>query len=241
MLNDLLVYDNDCIIYTGYMLEAYIPEESFPKLAYETSDGYMLFGNFIVLHYQDEHTKLRDAKKASFELPVMFQSIPDETSRETIDIGYGMEKYRVLKYYSNSVLIQQKKIVKAADNVERMAQLAFEGKLDNMDYNRIPLIFNQCKLINGVGLRVPAYYEEVIFSTTYRDINKLELEARYTAKSLGTRVKGLRSREKAPISNTFSGVSFEDTISMFTVSHNKKKDGKVDSTSDVERFSLGMD
>lgn len=241
MRNDLLTYDGDSVIYSGYLMEAYIPEDYFPRLAYEIADGYMIFGNFMTLHYHDENIKTRNAEKASFELPVMFRTIPDEVTRETIDIGFGIEKYRVLKYYKNSVVIHQKTVVKAADNVEYLTQLAFEGKLDNMDYDRIPIMYNVCKIMNAVGLRVPAYYEEVIFSTTYRDLNKPELEARYTAKSKGTRVAGLRLREKAPISNTFSGISFEDKISMFTIAHNKKKEGKIDAISDVERFSLGLD
>lgn len=235
---DLFEYDGDKIVFTkGYSLEACIPDDYFKKnLAEQVSDGYVVIGNFIVNYKENEDSI---PVKGSFELPIKFHTLPDEVVKTKMDLGHGSELVHVFRYYNQSVMISSSNIVKSPDNVEKLTIMAFEGKLDNMSYDRIPVMYNYGKLLNGVSLKVPSFYEEVVFSTTYRDVNDLNIEARYTAKSEGTRVIGLSSREKAPFVGTYSALTFEDKNSMLTLIHNRKVLGVEEKISDVEKYTLG--
>jgi hypothetical protein len=169
-----------------------------------------------------------------------FHTFPDEVTVEKLDIGSGEQKYHVLHYYTGAVVFETTDIISNSDNAEFFMTLMMEGKLDNMEYDRMPNMLNICKIYNRVNLMVPAMYEETLISEYYRDINNINRPARFTAKSKGTRVRGITLREKAAFTSTFSAITFEDKISMLTISDNAKREGRKEIISEVEKVSLGL-
>lgn len=236
---EMFIKKDNQIVYDGYHMEAFIPADYFTTgLGEEVDAGYLIFGNFVTLHHSVNTEDRKKAAKASFELPVMFVTLPDSTTSETIDMGHGMEKFKVLHYYKGSVVIQNSTIIQSPNNEEKFMTLLFEGKLDNVQYDRIASLHNMCKKYNGVHLQIPAMYDEIMVAQTYRDKTNLNKLARFTAKSHGTEVTGMTLREKAAFINTFSGINFEDTISMLTVADNSKRENREEVESDIEKIIL---
>lgn len=239
--HNLLSVKDGQIIYKGLYMEMFIPDDFMKKkLAEEIGTGYKLFGNFITYHYFSKDDTRETAKEASFEFPMTFHTYPDDTTTEKLDIGFGLQKYNILHYHKNSILFKSQEIIMNSDNVEKLMSLLMEGKLDNMDYDRIPSMVNLCKSYNGVRLKVPAIYEEVLVSEYYRNIDDITRPARFTAEMTGTRVKGLTLREKAAFTSTFSAITFEDKKTMLTVADNAKREDRKELISDVERIALGL-
>jgi hypothetical protein len=237
--DDVVVEDNDRVIYNGIHMEAFIPDEYFKNaLAEEVEAGYNIFGNFITYHHASEGAKREDAQIASFELPFMFVTIPDNVTTETVDIGYGLRRYIVLHYYKGGVLITRREMIQKVSNVEKMTTLLFEGKMDNVDYDRMPTLYNSCKKYNGAHLRVPAMYEEVVIAQTYRNPKNITESARFKATGSHDRTIGMTLREKSAF-NTFSGATGEDKISMLTVADNAKRENRKEVISDIEKVSFG--
>lgn len=234
--------EDDKILYNGSYMEAFIPDEFFQKgLAENVDTGFKIFGNFITYHYGSRGQDRSTASIASFELPMMFMTYPDEVTNEVLDIGYGEQKYRVFEYTNGTVMVANNKIIQEVGNVEKMSGMMMEGKLDNMSYERIPVMYLQCKQYNNTHLRVPAMYEEVIISKTYFNPDNVNQAARFIAKEgVPTKVKGLTLREKAAFTSTFAATTFEDKISMLTVSDNAKREGRKEVISSIEKVSLGI-
>ena len=231
---------NNKIIYKGYMMEAYIPESYFKDgLAEEAGTSFYLFGNFETRHYKDEKDTRSTAKKAHFIYPLKFYTRPDSISEEVLDIGYGETKYRVFTYYRNAVLFTDINIIQDAENVQIMVKMIMDGKMDIVDYDKIPRVLQLCKYYNGVDFGTPAIYEESIISDYYRDPKDVSIPARFVAKEKGYRAKGISQREKISFTSTFSGITFEDINLMLTVADNTERMGRKNIVSDVEKLVLG--
>jgi hypothetical protein len=239
--DSLLVEVDKQLLYNGIHMEAFIPREYFDKnLAEEIGIGYRVFGNFITYHYMTENATRKDAVEASFECPIKFHTVPDSVTEETVDIGFGEQKYLVLHYYNGSVIFSNSEIIRDPNNTEYTITLMMDGKLDTCDYDRIITLLNLSKIYNGVKLGIPALYEELMIAEYYRNVEDPTLPVRYTARSHGTRVRGLTLREKASFVSTFAAITSEDQISMFTVSDNAAREGRKEIISDIEKVTLGL-
>lgn len=231
---------NNQIVYSGYKMEAYIPDSYFKNgLATEVGTTFYIFGNFETRHYKDENDTRSTARKATFIYPLKFYTKPDEITDETIDIGYGSNKYKVFTYYKNGVLFTDVNIIQDAENVQIMVKMIMDGKMDIVDYDKIPRVLQLCKYYNGVDFGTPAIYEESVISDYYRNPKNISVPARFSAKEKGYRAKGITQREKISFTSTFSGITFEDINLMLTVGDNTERLGRKNIESDAEKLVLG--
>lgn len=244
IVEKLLTIDEggDKIIYTGYMMLAFIPRDWFDRnLAYEISDGYSVYGVFRAYHFDDDMDviDLSKGKPSLFEAPSMFTTRPSDVSDVTIDLGFGERRYKVFKYYNGDIVNLHRHHISDVSDLEKASQITFEGKMEGVDYGTIANLYNKCKIITQASLRVPAFYEHTIISTTYRSVDDITQEARFGA-THDSVVVGIDSRQKAPMNNSFSGMCHEDIVLMTTICHNKAAKGIVEEPNAIEKVARGL-
>lgn len=236
--------ENGQILYDGIKLELFVPDEFFKTgLAEEAAQSISLFGGVKAYHYLNKDDDRVKAIKSTLCYPLKFYTIPDEINQEKIDIGDGEQKYHVLTYYKNGVLFTTTDTIQNPDNVSALVTMLTSGRLDVVEYDKIPKMIQLCKYYNGVNFGTPAMYEEVIVADYYRDPDNITRPARFYANDKKKKEffsKGLGQREKASFTSTFSGITFEDITTMVTMADNAKREGKKEIVSDVEKVSLGL-
>lgn len=236
--------ENGQLLYDGVKLELFVPDEFFRNgLAEEASQSISIFGGVKAYHYLNKDDNRSDAIKSTLCYPSKFYTIPDEVTQEKLDIGQGEQKYRVLTYYKNGVLFTSSEIIQNPDNVSALITMLTAGRLDVVEYDKIPKMIQLCKYYNGVNFGTPAMYEEVIVADYYRDPDNVTRPARFYANDKKKKdffSLGIGQREKASFTSTFSGITFEDITTMVTMADNAKRSGKEEVVSDVEKVSLGL-
>lgn len=241
--SNLVVVNNGQLLYNGIKMELFIPDDFFKNnLAEEVGTSFYVFGALRSLHYMNKDDDRSKAKEASLYYPLKFYTKPDEVTQEKLDFGDGEQKYWVLTYYKNAVLMTSSEIIKDANNVSYLITLIMSGKLDMVEYNKIPTMIQLCKHYNGVNFGVPAMYEEVIVADYYRAKSDPGKPARFEA-SLSNDphyyARGITEREKVSFTSTFSGVTFEDITTMLTMADNAKRENRKEVISETEKVSLG--
>lgn len=244
MFNSKIVIENNGqILYNGIKMELFIPDSFFKSgLAEEVGSSFYVFGNLRSLHYTNKDDDRSKAKEAILYYPLKFYTKPNTITQEKIDFGDEDQKYWVLTYYKDDIVMTTSEVIQDANNVQALMNLLMSGKLDIIEYDKIPNMIQLCKYYNGVNFGVPAAYEEVMVSDYYRSKKDPAIPARFEAamtKDPHYYAKGITEREKVSFTSTFSGLTFEDMTTMLTMADNAKRDGREEIKSDVERVSLG--
>ena len=241
--SNILKEENGQILYNGIKMELFIPDTFFKStLAEEVGSSFYIFGALKSLHYTSKNDDRSKAKKAVLCYPMRFYTIPDEVDQEKLDMGDGEQKYWVLTYYKNAVFMTTSEIIRSPDNLQYLINLMMGGKLDIVEYAKIPTMIQMCKYYNGVDFEVPAMYEQVMVADYYRSKNDITKPARFEAavtRDPHYYAKGISEREKVSFTSTFSGVTYEDIVAMLTMADNAKRSGKKEVISEVEKVSLG--
>lgn len=244
MFNSKIIQENNGqLIYTGIKMELFVLDDFFKNgLAEEVGSSFYIFGAVRSKHYFNKDDDRSKAKDASLYYPLKFYTKPDEVSQEKIDFGNGEEKYWVLTYYHDAVFMTTSEVIKDANNVSYLINLVMSGKMDIVEYSKIPTMIQLCKHYNGVDFEVPAMYEEVIVADYYRGKNDVTKPARFEAANSNDPhyyARGVTEREKVSFTSTFAGVTFEDITTMLTMADNAKRENREEVISDIERVSLG--
>lgn len=244
MFNASIVSENNGqVLYNGIKMELFIPDLFFKSgLAEEVGSSFYVFGNLRSLHYTNKDDERSKAKKAILYYPLMFYTKPNHVDQEKIDIGDGEQKYWVLTYYKNDILMTTNEVIQDANNVQNIMNLTMAGKLDMVEYAKIPDMIQLCKYYNGIDFGVPAMYEEVIVADYYRSKNDPSIPARFEAAVTTDKhyyAKGITEREKVSFTSTFAGLTFEDMTAMLTMADNAKRANREEIKSDTELVSLG--
>lgn len=241
--SNIVIENNGQILYNGIKMEMFIPDSYFKmNLAEEVGSSFYVFGNIRSLHYFNKDDNRSKAKEAILYYPLKFYTKPDEVSQEKLDFGDGEQKYWVLTYYKNGVVMTTSEVIKDANNVSYLINLVMSGKMDIVEYAKIPTMIQLCKHYNGVNFEVPAMYEEVIVADYYKSKSDVTRPARYEAAATNDphyMARGVTEREKVSFTSTFSGLTFEDMTSMLTMADNAKRENRQEVKSDIERVSLG--
>lgn len=234
---------NGQLIYNGVKLELFVPDDFFKSgLAEEVGANFYIFGAVRAKNYANKNDDRNKARNASLYYPLKFYTKPDEVTQEKLDFGDGEEKYCVLTYYKDAVFMTTSEIIKDANNVQYLIMLIMSGKMDIVEYSKIPTMIQLCKYYNGVDFGVPAMYEEVIVADYYRSKSDPAKPARFEAAVTDDPhyyARGVTEREKVSFTSTFSGVTFEDMTTMLTMADNAKRTGREEVKSETEKISLG--
>jgi len=241
--SNIAITSNGQILYNGMKMELFIPDSFFKaNFAEEVGTAFYVFGNLRSYHYFNKDDDRSKSKEAILYYPLKFYTRPDEVTQEKLDFGDGDEKYWVLTYYKGSVLMTTSEVIKDANNAQYLMNLVMAGKMDMVEYAKIPTMIQLCKHYNGVNFEVPATYEEVIVADYYRSKSDPTRPARFEA-AMSTDphyyAKGITEREKVSFTSTFSGLTFEDMTAMLTMADNAKRENREEVISEIEKVSLG--
>ena len=246
MEHNLLRTEKGKILYNGAKMELFVPNEYFKKgLAEMVGQGYNIFGYARAYHYasvDDDRTK---ATKSVLNYPMRMMTIPSSVELETIAFDERPEeKFQVFTYYKDDIVFNSDQIIQSPMNTQVLLDMLLNGKLDIIEYSQIPRAFQTCKLWNKVFLGTPATYEEVIISTYYRDPKNPSRPARYAASSHTGQNKffarGITQRELVGFVSTFAALTFEDLTTALTKADNLKRNGKVETISEIEKYTLSI-
>ena len=240
MLKTFLKDNGESIVFTGYYMEIYIPENYFSiGLAEIEGTAIKTFGllNCIV---KDKNDKI--VAKSMMNLPTTivlhFNDIYKTKINLYNDKNTEPESYRVLKYYNNDIIMANV-VQKDSTSAESFVKLVFGGKLTNIPYDKILSIWQKNLDLNGVNLGVPSSILELILAEIYRNpTNPNEKFSKYinanpTASKTYYRASNIR--EICSRNSTFAALTFEDFDTMMTASLNMNKYNKKQVESPIEK------
>lgn len=237
MLAQFLRKDNDMFVYTGDLLEIYIP------MSYFDTNVAMLKGaevNTLGLLWVRGFKGDKELFKELMNLPSWLTLFPASIRDMDISIT-GNErstKYKVCSFYKNSPVMHTY-MPKNSDYVQSYVDMILAGKIDNIPYSKLLNVWEKNTSINGVNLGVPASSLEIILSEMYTakgnpDITYAEAKAKNP--KLGDLEYDTRNiRDICSRSSTFAALAFEDFDTMLAASLNRNKEDKVERVSPLEK------
>lgn len=241
--NNLLLEKNNQIIYNGIKMELFVPMDFFKKdLAELIGNQYKIFGTLISLHYMNKDDSRSKAKRAELLYPLKFNTIPDEVSEEKLDFGEGETKYKVFTYYKDAIFMTDASAVEDIDNLSYFLIALMGGRLDFIDYDKLPALFQYCKYLTNGNTGIPASFEEILIAEYSRSPSDPSKGARFDAAfsdKMHYKAKGITEREKVSYTSTFAAISYEDLNTMLTTADNAYKDKRPNNRSKVELAVMG--
>lgn len=241
MLKQFLKNDGENIVFTGDVLECYIPKFYFQgKLGEDYGSSLNVFGVFNARVINGN----KPMKLETFSVPSMIYIYPSEKEEKDLQLIEGkdgtVESYVVVRFYKNNVIMRSS-IPKDASNVELFLDILFKGKLPKtIEYSKILQIWQKNLELNGVKLGVTSAVLEIIISEICRDRNKPE---QTFAKVIGKNpnisellYRTANIREICARNSTFSALTFEDFDAMTVSSLNINNYGKSESESPIEKI-----
>jgi len=222
---DYLITEDDHIISNVELLELYIPDDKGKIIPY--GEGYHVLGLAIARIYLTDKSIIdKKFTQKRFQYPTIFLTKPSgvETVTSPFKNDAKNKKYKVLKYNKGSIVINNNVVIQDVSAVEQLFMNIIEGRMIYAGYKNLPEILNESKYMNGVDLRIPAYMEEVIISSAYRDASDVNIHARH---SNSDNIIGLTSRVNTS-SKAYSGFSFEDPYFMLIASSTNNEEGDTD-------------
>lgn len=239
MLNQFLRKVDDKIIFTGDVLEFYIPMAYFDtnNARFEGSEVISL-GVFPVRVFKDGSDK--PLLTETLNLPSWITMFPSSTRTETIYItGYEKDpKYNVLTFYKNAP-VTYSYVKQDSDMVQKYLDLILAGKLDNVPYSAMLRLWDKNLVMNGTGLDVPASSKEIVLSEMYTARDNPDITYGY-AKNLNPKLNEFEYysrniRDICSRSSAFAALTFEDFDTMLASSLNMNKENKTQNISPLEK------
>lgn len=223
---DYMVSKDGALVSNAELIEFYIPYSK-KNFVERYGDGYMILGIAKVRIYTTEaNVKNNKFIKKKFSYPNIFISKPADvvTVMAPFPKDEPTEKYFCLKYPRGSVIVNQDVVIEDLSSVETLFMGIIEGRMAYAGYLNLPDILYQSKVINDVSLRIPAYMEEVIMATAYRDKHDVNVFARHSPTG---EIVGLTSRVNTS-SKAYPGFTSEDPYYMLMASSTTEEEGDTD-------------
>lgn len=235
----------DQIMFTGTLMEAYIPI-AYYDMGIATEYGgerVEVLGLFNARFFSDEDGKKPIGDLATINIPTAINIYPTSTETRTIQLVKDVEEdmYKVLKFYKESTFTD-KFIIKSAKNAESFLKVLESGKLPlTIPYENIIDIWTKNMRINGVDMPdVPMSNREMIIAEIYRDRKnpayRFGIKAGKNPKTSSYDYIPANSRTLTKYSSTFAGLTFEDFDTMVTNGLNISKSGRKQTQSPIEEI-----
>ena len=240
MLNEMTAVKDGYIIFTGTMIEMYIPESyKESNLMEEMGDRTKVFGLFNCRMF-DKNDK--GGKIETFNIPSMISLEAPVSEKKSLSLAKGSEEesYNIIRFY-NGDPITRAEFQQDSSNVELFIKILTGGKIPKtIPYNQIIQIWQENLRMNHVHLNVASIILELIIAEVYRD--KSNPQNKF-AKKIGKVTDGdeydyktANIREITSLNSVFAALTFEDMDQMITSSLNMTKYNKKQTTSPVEKI-----
>lgn len=216
---------NGSIICNIELVELYIPHNK--TLVEPYGDGYNILGIAQARLYQTEEAiKNKKFKSKRFVHPTTFLTKPSDVTVVSAPFKNDepTDKYYVLKYSRGAAVIVDHIIIEKVSAVEALFTSITEGRMAYAGDENLSDILYGSKVMNGVSLRIPAYMEEVVIASCYRDKDDVNIQARH---SKSGNIVGLTSRTNVS-SKAYPGFSFQSPYEMLISSSITPEEGDTD-------------
>lgn len=237
MLSTFLKDDGENIIFTGYYMEIYIPESYFPKLAQIEGSLVKTFG-LLPCIIKDKNDKVIMQKTLNLPTTIILHFSDIYKTKVNLYENDEPTSYRVLKYYNNDVVMSNV-VQKDSTNAELFFGLMSDGKIKNIPYDKLLVIWQKNLDLNGVNLGVPSSILELIMAEIYRNPkNPNEKFSKFINSDTSvskTHYRASNIREICSRNSTFTALTFEDFDTMMTASLNMNKYNKKQVESPIEK------
>lgn len=237
MLEQFLKKDNDKFVYTGEMLDIFIPMSFFEtNVAVFRGSEIDTLGLLWVRGYKGDKPIFTEL----MNLPSWLTLFPASIRDLDIDIiGSGRNtKYKVCSFYKNSPVMYTY-MAKNSDYVQSYVDMILSGKIDYVPYSKLLSIWEKNLSINSVSLGVPASSLEIILGEMYTvegDPDTTYAIGKSKNPKLGDFAYNTRNiRDICSRSSTFAALSFEDFDTMVSASLNRNRENKEQQISPLEK------
>ena len=233
------------LLFTGNVMEAYVKKSYFDKKINEfIGDKVSLYGLFNFRVSETKTSVINNKSKLHvFNFPVHFVSIPSSIQKKELELveGCGLEKYYVLTYNTNDIVMNTTQCVKDIDNVKCFIDLLISGNLPNtINYEDVLKITFNVMEVNGESCGCPGIVESIIVAELYRYKKDQSIPFRKAI----NRFKNVsqldyvanNTRSVSANNSTFSGLTFEDIDTMLVYAVNKKRYNKTENESPIEQI-----
>jgi hypothetical protein len=233
------------VYFEGNYMEVYIPNYYFKEEIAETvGSSIKTLGIFHFGVFQNaEKTNPEDGTIYTLNMPldivINFSNMSKEKRKVKKEIGE--EEYTILSLNKGDVFIEQTKLIKGIEAVEKFAsKLLHGGKLPkSIKYEDVIKLYHKCLDFNGIGLGVPSLTLESIVSEIYRDRNDVSQPFRKRIGKGGSvsqyAYEPYNIKKIPSLSSTFAALTFEDMNQSIIDSIKRNRDGKQEMESPVEK------
>lgn len=230
---------DEFIMLTAPYMEVYIPADFFDSgLAQNMGSSITTLGLLNARVFSDPNNP---GELEILNLPTKIVLYPSDMETKKLKLSNDLpeESYLVCKFYKDMPFMR-KELVKASDNAELFFNLLIRGKLPrNIPYEKVLTVWRKNLELNGVDFKVPSSILELIIREVYRDPKTGEPYG----KSRGNIPKSqwgpyitANMRNICAKNSTFAAITFEDFDAMVTTSLNRKKQGKNQNISPIEKI-----
>lgn len=246
MANEFITNEDNKVLVNVSFLEVYIPKY-FEERKYLQFDNNMIeiFGLVNMRILKDEEEDRNSVKLNTLKFPSKFKTIPFEYEYQTISLLPDSieDKYLVLRYRKGDVFMTSRTIVKDIENVEIMWNLLTDGKIPTtIPYDDILDLYLLNSSMNDVRLNVPATLISAMIAESYRLKSDNSIQLRKvlgkdpTNKKLQLDYSQLNTRQICAQNSSLAAMTFEDPTNMLLNSIVRKRLGKPEMETPMEKI-----
>lgn len=241
MLDKYIKDSKGMFIFTGYLMEIYIPQMYFEKnIATNVGDTINSFG-VVYYHILDKSEKVLDDGFFNLPIEISFKVNNMEAREENISGKYGeTEKYVILKYYNNESIMPSI-INQSSAWTEKFVNLIMKGNFDNnIPYDKLLKMWMTNMDLCNTDIGAPSVILEVMLSEICRHKKNPDTQFKNVIgkdpKVSPLEYVSMNARSIASRNSVFSAMTFEDMDSMITTSLNMKNYNKAQKESPIEKI-----
>ena len=238
-IKESLKEKDEYLVLTAPYMEVYIPSDHFEAgLAQNLGSSITTLG---LLNARVYDNAMKPGEIEILNLPTKIVLYPNDMETKKLKLAPMLpeENYLVCKFFKDMPFMR-KELVQASDNAELFLNLVIRGKLPrNIPYDKVLPLWRKNLKLNGVNLKVPSSILELMIREVYRNAKTSEPFGKGLGKTRNPDWLGYITANMRSIcakNSTFAAITFEDFDSMVTTSLNRKKQGKSQNISPIEKI-----
>lgn len=234
-----LIKKDEFLMLSAPYMEVYIPTDFFDSNLAVNSGSFITTLGLLNARVFDSMDSPGFLELLNLPTKITLYPTDMETKKLKLSPILPEENYLVCKFYKNMPFMR-KDLVKSSDNAELFLELLLRGKLPkNIPYEKVLTVWRKNLDLNGINFKVPSSILELIIREVYRDPKTGEPYG----KERGNKdiyewghYNTANMRNICAKNSTFAAITFEDFDAMVTTSLNRKKQGKSQNISPIEKI-----
>ena len=240
-----LVRRKNSIIFTGEVLDIYVPKANFDSKLSEYSGEYIkTMGIFLFqIRTLDQANNNRETKIYSMKMPIDIEFQYTSSFKYKGKLGdYPSDEYEVFRLENGNAFIANVMMEKKSSYVIDFIGALHNGKLPKMlSYDEVIQLYHKVLEISGVGLNAPSIIYELTIAEVYRSKSNIKRPFREQANKSSDPSRynytSMRINDLAMLNSTFAGLTFEHMNDAVLTSIERTQSGEDEQYSPLEKIS----